>query len=92
MESITLTSKSKSALKAIKAIAKEMPNISITEKSLEDDGDSDFYYINGVRVRRGKGKLDVEKNAGSLSNIHFDDPKNIRKNAWRRKKGELIQM
>ena len=87
MESITLTSKSKSALKAIKAIAKEMPDISISEKTEEET--DEFYYINGVRVRRGKGKLDVEKNAGSLSDIHFEDPKTIRKNAWRRKKAEF---
>ena len=87
MESITLTSKSKSALKAIKAIAKEMPDISISEQTEEET--DEFYYIKGVRVRRGKGKLNVEKNAGSLSDINFEDPKTIRKNAWRRKKAEF---
>ena len=90
MQSITLTSTSKSALKAIKAIAKEMPNISIAEnvENVEKETD-EFFYIKGVRVRKAKGKLDVEKNAGSLSDIHFDDPKTIRKNAWRRKKAEF---
>lgn len=84
MESITLTSNSKSALKAIKAIAKEMPNISISEKTEEDDGSSDF-YIKGVKVRKPKGKLDIDKLSGSFPNMDMD-PKTFRKKLWSRQK------
>jgi hypothetical protein len=83
MESITLTSNSKSALKAIKAIAKEMPNISISEKAeVETD---DYYYLKGVRVRKAKGKLDIQKLSGSIPNIDMD-PKTFRKKIWSRQK------
>jgi hypothetical protein len=85
MESITLTSKSKSALKAIKAIAKEMPDITISEQTQADDGNSDFYYINGVRVRKAKGKLDIEKLSGIFPNMNMD-PKTFRKKLWSRQK------
>jgi hypothetical protein len=83
MESITLTSNSKSALKAIKAIAKEMPNISILEKTeVETD---EYYYLKGVRVRKAKGKLNIEKLSGSIPNIDMD-PKTFRKKLWSRQK------
>ena len=86
MESITLTSNSKSALKAIKAIAKEMPNISITEnvENVEKETD-EFFYIKGVRVRKAKGKLDIEKLSGSFPNLNMD-PKTYRKKLWSRQK------
>jgi hypothetical protein len=83
MESITLTSNSKSALKAIKAIAKEMPNISISEKKeVETD---EYYYLKGVRVTKAKGKLDIEKLSGSIPNMDMD-PKTFRKKIWSRQK------
>jgi hypothetical protein len=86
MQTFILESDNKAAMKVIKAAAKEM-KITLTEKTEEET--SEYYYINGVRVRRGKGKLDVEKNAGSLSHINFEDPKIIREKAWRRKKAEF---
>jgi hypothetical protein len=87
MFSITLTSTKKSAIKAIKLVAKEMGNITISETNEEES--AEYTYINGVRIRKAKGKLDVEKMAGSLSHIHFEDPKVLREKAWRRKKSEF---
>ena len=86
MQTYILKSDNKAAMKAIKAVAKEM-KITVTEK-IEEETD-EFFYINGVRVRKGKGKLNVDKMAGSLSHINFDDPKIIREKAWRRKKAEF---
>lgn len=83
MESITLTSNSKSALKAIKAIAKQMPNISISENTeVETD---EYYYLRGVKVTKAKGKLDIEKLSGSFPNMDMD-PKTFRKKLWSRQK------
>jgi hypothetical protein len=87
MFSITLTSSKKSAIKAIKLVAKEMGDITISETNEEET--DEYFYIKGVRIKKGKGKLDVEKNAGSLSHIHFEDPKVLREKAWRRKKSEF---
>ena len=87
MQTLILESDNKKAIKAIKAIAKEM-NIKTTEKEIEEET-REFFYINGVRVRKAKGILNVEKMAGSLTHLNFEDPKKIRKNAWRRKKTEF---
>jgi hypothetical protein len=83
MESITLTSNSKNALKAIKAIAKEMPNISISEKLKEET--DEYYYLKGVRVTKAKGNLNIEKLSGSYPNIDMN-PKTFRKKLWSRQK------
>ena len=86
MQSITLTSTSKSALKAIKAIAKEMPNISIAENvEIFEKETDEFFYIKGVRVRKAKGKLDIDKMAGSFPNLNME-PKTYRKKLWTRPK------
>lgn len=86
MQTYILKSDNKAAMKVIKAAAKEM-KITLTEKNEEET--DEFFYINGVRVRKGKGKLNVDKMAGSLSHINFEDPKIIREKAWRRKKAEF---
>ncbi len=86
MQTFILESDNKAAMKVIKAAAKEM-KITLTEKKEEET--DEFFYINGVRVRKGKGKLNVDKMAGSLSHINFEDPKIIREKAWRRKKAEF---
>ena len=86
MQTYILKSDNKAAMKVIKAAAKEM-KITLTEKKEEET--DEFFYINGVRVRKGKGKLNVDKMAGSLSHINFEDPKIIREKAWRRKKAEF---
>ena len=82
MQTFILESDNKAAMKVIKAAAKEM-KITLTEKTEKET--DEFFYINGVRVRKGKGKLNVDKMAGSLSHINFEDPKIIREKAWRRK-------
>jgi hypothetical protein len=87
MFSITLTSTKESAIKAIKLVAKEIGDITISETNEEET--DEYFYINGVRIRKAKGKLDVEKMAGSFSHIHFEDPKVLREKAWRRKKSEF---
>ena len=66
MQTFILKSDNKAAMKVIKAAAKEM-KITLTEKKEEET--DEFFYINGVRVRKGKGKLNVDKMAGSLSHI-----------------------
>lgn len=86
MQTFILESDNKAAMKVIKAAAKEM-KITLTEKTEKET--DEFFYINGVRVRKGKGKLNVDKMAGSLSHINFEDPKIIREKAWRRKKAEF---
>ena len=86
MQTYILKSDNKAAMKVIKAAAKEM-KITLTEKNEEET--DEFFYINGVRVRKGKGKLNIDKMAGSLSHINFEDPKIIREKAWRRKKAEF---
>ena len=86
MQTYILKSDNKAAMKVIKAAAKEM-KITLTEKKEEET--DEFFYINGVRVRKGKGKLNVDKMAGSLSHINFEEPKIIREKAWRRKKAEF---
>ena len=86
MQTYILKSDNKAAMKVIKAAAKEM-KITLSEKNEEET--DEFFYINGVRVRKGKGKLNVDKMAGSLSHINFEDPKIIREKAWRRKKAEF---
>ena len=86
MQTYILKSDNKAAMKVIKAAAKEM-KITLTEKNEEET--DEFFYINDVRVRKGKGKLNVDKMAGSLSHINFEDPKIIREKAWRRKKAEF---
>ncbi len=87
MQTLTISSDNKNSLKAIKAFAKEQADVVITVKKEEET--DEFFYINGVRVRKAKGKFNVDKMAGSLSHINFEDPKTIRKNAWRRKKAEF---
>jgi hypothetical protein len=87
MFSIILTSTKESAIKAIKLVAKEIGDITISETNEEET--DEYFYINGVRIRKAKGKLDVEKMAGSLSHINFEDPKVLREKAWRRKKSEF---
>ena len=86
MQTYILKSDNKAAMKVIKAAAKEM-KITLSEKNEEET--DEFFYINGVRVRKGKGKLNIDKMAGSLSHINFEDPKIIREKAWRRKKAEF---
>jgi hypothetical protein len=87
MQILTIASDNKNSLKAIKAFAKEQSDVTITVKKEQET--DEFFYINGVRVRKGKGKLNVDKMAGSLSHINFEDPKIIREKAWRRKKAEF---
>jgi hypothetical protein len=86
MQTLILESDNKKALKAIKVIAEEM-NIKTTEKKTEQETE-DYYYWKGVKIRKAKGKLDVKKMAGSLSDIHFEDPAELRKKAWTRKKAQ----
>ena len=86
MQTLILESDNKKALKAIKAIAEEM-NIKTTEKKAEKETD-DYYYWKGVKVRKAKGKLDIKALSGSLSDINFEDPAEIRKKAWTRKKAQ----
>ncbi len=84
MQTFILESDNKAAMKVIKAAAKEM-KITLTEKTELDDGNNDFYYVNGVRIRKAKGKLDIEKISGSFPNLDID-PKTYRKKLWSRQK------
>jgi hypothetical protein len=87
MEILTIASNNKNSLKAIKAFAKEQSDVTISIKKEEET--DEYLYLKGVRVTKAKGKLDIDKLAGSLSHIDFGDPKTLRKNAWRRKKAEF---
>ncbi len=86
MQTLIISSKNKKSLKAIKTFAKELDDVTITVKDEEET--DEFFYINGVRVRKGKGKLDIEKLAGSFPNLGMN-PKTFRKKIWRRKKSEF---
>jgi hypothetical protein len=87
MQILTIASDNKNSLKAIKAFAKEQSDVTITVKKEEET--DEFFYLKGVRVTKAKGKLDIDKLAGSLSHIHFEDPKVLREKAWTRKKSEF---
>jgi hypothetical protein len=83
MQTLTITSDNKNSLKAIKAFAKEQSDVTITVKNEKET--DEYFYLKGVRVRKAKGKLDIDKLAGSFPNIDLD-PKTFRKKLWSREK------
>jgi hypothetical protein len=83
MQTLTITSDNKNSLKAIKAFAKEQSDVTITVKKEEET--DEYFYLKGVRVRKAKGKLDIEKISGSIPNLNMD-PKTFRKKIWSREK------
>jgi hypothetical protein len=83
MQTLTITSDNKNSLKAIKAFAKEQSDVTITIKKEEET--DEFFYLKGVRVRKAKGKLDIDKLAGSFPNFDMD-PQTFRKKLWSREK------
>lgn len=83
MTTLILEPDNQAKVEAIKAFAKEM-DIKIIEKEAEQETE-DYFYLKGVKVRKAKGKIDLEKMSGSIPNIDMD-PETFRKKAWSRNK------
>jgi hypothetical protein len=83
MQTLILKSDNKTALEAIKTLAKVLDIESSMKKSGEH---TDFQIIKGVKITKAKRKFNPKQMAGSLTELNLENASIIRKKAWTRKK------
>jgi hypothetical protein len=83
MQTLILKSDNKTALEAIKTLAKVLD---IESSMNENEKENDFIIEKGVKISKPKRKFNAREMAGSLTDLNFEEPSVIRKKAWTRKK------
>ena len=85
MQTLILRSNNKEALKAIRTLA----DVLEIESSLKSSPKEEEEYIEkGVKIVRPKRAFDPKKMVGTLTDLNLQDPLEIRKKAWIRKKAK----
>ena len=85
MQTLILKSNNKEALEAIRTLA-DVLDIDSSLKSNQEEGED--YMEKGVKMSKPKRTFDPKKMVGTLTDLNLEDPSEIRKKAWIRKKAK----
>ncbi len=85
MQTLILRSNNKEALEAIRTLA-DVLDIDSSLKSNQEEGED--YVEKGVKITKPKRAFDPKKMTGTLTDLNLEDPSEIRKKAWIRKKAK----
>lgn len=80
MQTLILKSENEKALAAINALAKVLK----IESNFDEEDDENFSLTKGVKMQKGKGKFNVQKLAGSLTDMNVGNASTLRSKAWTR--------